>query len=343
MPYENISNIVENNFDQNTNPNVQELDLLSKNFPTNHESILKLFDIIRPVIPTKVPILITGEHGVGKEKLAKAIHIASGRSKSRFIEANCANLPQNFFDMELFGISKHYFSDIQSAQVQYFEVCTLMLDEVTHLNKHLQFGLLCVLKEQEKLLNQQTHTGKAVDARIIVCSTKNLHIEVNAGRFNSELLSKLNIIHLDIPPLRSRLSDLELYTQIFLNEFNVQYSKRCFLTISARQALEQYRWPGNLHELKNIIHRAVLLHSGEIKCENLEWININTPTEIAMTIPLPQITIAELEQYLILQTLRRHGGNRTHTAKALGISLRALRYKIKELLENGYEVSSNKE
>lgn len=346
MPYENILNTLtkSNQIDQIDCKPVQEPDLLSKNFPTKDENIWKLFEIVRPLIPTKVPILLTGEHGVGKEKFAKAIHIASGRSKSRFIEANCANLPQNFFEMELFGISNTYFSDIQSNHGNYFEVCTLMLDEVTNLDRHLQFNLLSVLKEQQKFLNQSTHTGRAVDARIIACSTKNLQIEVTAGRFSAELLSKLNIIHLEIPPLRMRPFDIDLYSELFFNEFKLQYSRQSILTASAKQALAQYTWPGNLDELKNVLHRAVLLHQNEIKCENLQWININTPTEIAMAISLPQITIAELEQYLILQTLRRHNGNRTHTAKALGISLRALRYKIKELLEYGYEIlGSNKD
>lgn len=314
-------------------------DPMSKHYPTRDEGLFKLFDTIHKIVPTKIPVLITGEQGVGKEKFAKAIHIASGQPKGRFIEANCANLPVNFFEMELFGIPKTYFSDTQPMTPQYFDVCTLMLDEVTNLDKHLQFNLLRILKEQENSPSR-THSGTAVDARIIACTVKNIQLEVNAGRFHAELFSKLNVIQIEIPPLRARTKDIDLYAEMFLTEFNTQYSKKISLTASAKQALRQYTWPGNIRELRNVLHRAVLLHSNDVSCENLEWININTPTEIAMATPLPQITINELEQHLILQTLRRYNGNRTHTAKALGISLRTLRYKLKELLKYGYEIDA---
>lgn len=317
---------------------LKKQDPMSKHYPTRDENIFKLFDTVHKIVPTKVPLLITGEQGVGKEKFAKAIHIASGQPKGRFIEANCSNLPVNFFEMELFGIPKTYFSDTQPMTPQYFDVCTLMLDEVSNLDKHLQFNLLRILKEQENTHSNRTHTGTAVDARIIACTVKNIQLEVNAGRFNAELLSKLNVIQIEIPPLRTRTRDIDLYSELFLAEFNAQYSKKISLTSSAKQALRQYTWPGNIRELRNVLHRAVLLHSNDVSCEDLEWININTPTEIAMATPLPQITVSELEQHLILQTLRRHNGNRTHTAKALGISLRTLRYKLKELLKYGYEI-----
>lgn len=340
MPETNILNnteqvkqieMLEVDFKKNQDP-------MSKHFPTKDEIVLGLFETVQKIVPTKIPILIIGERGVGKEKFSKTIHIASGKSKGRFIEANCANLPINFFEMELFGTQKTYFSDTEPMTPQYFDVCTLMLDEVTNLDKHLQFNLLKVLKEQDKYLQNPAHTGTAIDARIIACTSKNIQIEVNAGRFNAELFSKLNIIQIEIPPLRLRPKDINLYIEIFLAEFNAQYAKSIALTSSAKQALRQYTWPGNTRELRNVLHRAVLLHSHDVACEDLEWLNINTPTEIAMSIPLPQITVAELEQYLILQTLRRHNGNRTHTAKALGISLRALRYKLKELLKYGYEI-----
>ncbi len=313
-------------------------DLMSKHYATRDENVKKIFKVVQKVIPTNVPILVSGEHGVGKEKFAKAIHIAHDKDKSRFIEANCGNLPANFFELELFGIPKTYFSDTEQTLPQYFDVCTLMLDEVTNLDKHLQFSLLRVLREQERS-SQSQHTGTALDSRIIACSVKNLQVEVNAGRFSAELLSKLNVIHIEVPPLRTRTVDIDLYTEMFLSEFNKQYGKHISITAAAKQALRQYTWPGNVRELKNILHRAALLGNSEIGCADLQWINVNTPTEIAMASPLPQITVHELEQRLILQTLRRFNGNRTHTAKALGISLRTLRYKLKELTEFGYNIS----
>ena len=332
-PSENVKPLENLEVDSFTNQ-----DLMSKHYPTRDESVKKLFDVAYKVLSTNIPILVTGEHGVGKEKFAKAMHIAHDRVKSRFIEANCGNLPTNFFELELFGIPKTYFSDTEPQLPQYFDVCTLMLDEVTNLDKHLQFSLLRVLREQDKSPGTRFHTGTSLDARIIACSVKNLQVEVNAGRFNAELLSKLNVIQIEIPPLRNRITDIDLYAEMFIAEFNQQYSKKVLLTPAAKQALRQYTWPGNIRELKNILHRAALLGNDEIDCTDLQWINVNTPTEIAMSSPLPQITVHELEQRLILQTLRRFNGNRTHTAKALGISLRTLRYKLKELTEFGYDI-----
>jgi len=318
-------------------------DLMSKNFPTLDKNIKKLFNVVNKILPTNISVLLTGEHGVGKEKFAKAIHVAHNQIKSRFIEANCSNLPTNFFELELFGVPKTHFLDSETVTPQYFEICTLLLDEVTNLDKHLQFALLRVLREQEKNSQKRRYTGTALDARVIACSIKNLQAEVNAGRFNAELFSKLSVIHIEIPSLRNRMADIDLYADMFINEFNTQYNKHVKLTITAKQSLRQYTWPGNIRELKNILHRATLLGNTEIDCTDLKWINVNTPTEIAMSTPLPQVTVHELEQRLILQTLRRYNGNRTHTAKALSISLRTLRYKLKELIDFGYDINCDNE
>ena len=139
--------------------------------------------------------------------------------------------------------------------------------------------------------------------------------------------------------MRQRLVDIDFYSEIFLREFNIQFSKNVQLSPTAKQALRTYTWPGNTRELRNVIQRSVLLSTRDyIGVEELHLMKANSRTEVAMGDPLPQVTLMELEQRLILQTLRRMNGNRTHTAKALGISLRALRYKLNELVECGYEV-----
>ena len=305
-----------------------------RHFPTRDEKVYKILEIARTVAPTRVPVLITGETGTGKETLAKAVHIAGGRERGRFISANCSNLPQNFFEMEIFGVQNHGDFGIPSQP----EICTLMLDEVTELDDNMQQRLLKVLNEQENNRGA-LQRGTAADARVIACSYRNVQDEVNAGRFKQDLYFKLHVIHLELPPLRKRAVDIDYYSEIFLREFNIQFSKNVQLSPTAKQALRTYTWPGNIRELRNVIQRSVLLATSDyISVEELHLVKANSRTEIALSEALPQITLRELEQRLILQTLRRMNGNRTHTAKALGISLRALRYKLNELVACGYEV-----
>ena len=322
-------------FEQHRGYCISEEEIL-KYFPTRNEKIYKILEMVRAIAPTRVPVLITGESGTGKEMLAKTIHIASGKERGRFIVANCANLPNNFFEMELFRSSRS--QDFPASQDITFDICTLMLDEITDMDPNMQVKLLKVLKDQESNKGSQRKCFSS-DARMIVCTHKNIHDEVNAQRFRQDLFFKINVVLLEIPPLRTRPVDIDLYADMFVKEFNSQFSKSVQLSLTARQALRTYTWPGNVRELKNVIQRSVVLCNKDfISIEDLHLMRSNTRTEIAMADPLPQITLRELEQRLILQTLRRLSGNRTRTARALGISLRALRYKLNELVECGYEV-----
>jgi DNA-binding NtrC family response regulator len=305
-----------------------------RHFPSRDEQVFKVLEVARTIAPTKVPILVTGESGIGKEMLSKAIHIAGGRERGRFIMASCANLPQNFFEMEIFSNQRnnHDFSNRSN------ENCTLMLDEIADLDATMQLRLLRVLRDQDAGKGI-VRRGTAADARIIACTSKNLQDEVNAQRFRADLFYKIHVIHLEIPGLRARPIDIDFYSEIFLREYNMQFSKNVQLSPTARQALRTYTWPGNVRELRNVIQRAVLLTTRDyIGVDELHLVRANSRTEVALNDTLPQITLRELEQRLILQTLRRMNNNRTHTAKALGISLRALRYKLNELVECGYEV-----
>lgn len=309
-----------------------------RHYPTRDEKVYKLLEVARTIAPTKVPVLITGESGTGKETFSKAVHIAGGRERGRFVVASCSNIPPNFFEMEIFAPPKNNHDYKNMSQPRPFETCTLMLDEITDLDASMQLKLLRLLKEQE-VNKGALRKGTAVDARIIACSNKNLQDEVNAQRFRNDLYFKLHVIQLEIPPLRLRPVDIDFYSEIFLREFNIQFSKNVQLSPTAKQSLRTYTWPGNIRELRNVIQRSVLLSTRDyISVEELHLIRTNSRTEVAMGEPLPQVTLRELEQRLILQTLRRMNGNRTHTAKALGISLRALRYKLNELVECGYEV-----
>jgi DNA-binding NtrC family response regulator len=305
-----------------------------RHFPTRDEKMFKLLEVARTVAPTKVPILLVGESGTGKETISKAIHIAGGKERGRFVVASCANIPQNFFEMDLFTSSRH--NDFNLARSN--ETNTLMLDEVCELDAGMQMKLLKILKEQDSGKGL-VRRGTAADARIIACSNRNIQDEVNAQRFRNDLFFKLHVIQLEIPSLRTRPIDIDFYSEIFLREHNAQFSKNVQLSPTAKQALRTYTWPGNIRELRNVIQRSVLLATRDyIGVEELHLMKSNSRTEVAMSDALPQITLRELEQRLILQTLRRMNGNRTHTAKALGISLRALRYKLNELVDCGFEV-----
>ena len=340
--YPNSTNLGGANNYPNTLPlenenRISEEEML-RHYPTRDEKVFKLLEIARTIAPTKVPVLITGESGTGKETFAKSIHIAGGRDRGRFVVASCASIPANFFEMEIFNTQKntHDFNQINSGRI--YETCSLMLDEITELDASMQLKLLRILKEQD-VNKGVVRKGTASDARIIACSNRNLQDEVNAQRFRNDLFFKLHVIHLEIPPLRVRPVDIDFYSEICLREFNLQFSKNVQLSPTAKQALRTYTWPGNIRELRNVIQRSVLLATRDyISVEELHLIKANSRTEVAMGEHLPQVTLRELEQRLILQTLRRMNANRTHTAKALGISLRALRYKLNELVDCGYEV-----
>ena len=319
-----------------TSSNATAVENLRRNYPTRDENVLKLIEISSTVISTKLPFLISGESGTGKEMFSKAIHIASGAGKGRFVVANSSSIPENFFEMELFPLMRA--KNGYNFQPPEKENFTLMLNEIGDLSTALQFKLLRILEEQDG--NKfRPQIGSAVDARIIACTNKNMQDEVNSKRFRNDLFFKLQVIHLTLPPLRQRISDIDLCSEIFLREFNSQFSKNTQLSQTAKQSLRAYTWPGNIRELKNVIQHSVLLASkDQISAEDLHLLHTNSRTEVAMEDALPHVTLRVLEQRLILQTLRRLSGNRTHTAKALGISLRALRYKLNELVECGYEV-----
>jgi DNA-binding NtrC family response regulator len=315
------------NFDSPTTCTEEEM---LKNFPTRDEAVYKLLNISRVAASAKIPILITGESGSGKETLSKAIHIAGGKNRGKMMVANCSNLPQHFFEMDL--------SQRQGEYSRSLECSTLMMDEITSLDNNMQIKLLKILRDQD-LNKGSIKRGTLADSRIIACTVKNLQDEVSAQKFRQDLFFKLNGLSLEIPALRKRPLDIDYYSELFIKEFCNQFSKNVQLSPTAKQALRTYSWPGNVRELRSVIQRSVLLSTTDyIGVEELHMIKANSRTEVALSDSLPQITLRELEQRMILQTLRRMNGNRTHTAKVLGISLRALRYKLNELVDCGFEV-----
>ena len=290
------------------------------------------------IAPSETRILITGESGVGKEVVADVIHAWSTRAPGPLIKVNCAAIPETLLEAELFGHEKGSFTGAHARRIGRFEEAndgTIFLDEVAEMSPALQAKLLRVTQDgrfQRVGSNQEIHTN----ARILAASNRNLDDEVKAGRFREDLFYRLNVVELNVPPLRERREDILPLAGRFIEEI-AKGRARFSDTVAA--CLERYPWPGNVRELRNAMERAVLLsHSELILPEHL-------PTRVraaAENPPLPETgdveRLAEIERQAIMQALRQHDFNRTETAKALGISRRALLYKLQRFRELGYKV-----
>jgi len=290
------------------------------------------------IAPSESRVLITGESGVGKEVVADVIHAWSTRAAGPMVKVNCAAIPETLLEAELFGHEKGSFTGAHAQRIGRFEEAndgTIFLDEVAEMSPALQAKLLRVTHDgrfQRVGSNREIHTN----ARILAASNRNLDDEVKNGRFREDLFYRLNVVELNIPPLRERREDiLPLASRIIekLTKGRARFSE----TVSA--CLERYPWPGNVRELRNAMERAVLLSSSELILPE----HLPSRVRAAAENPPPPATtdverLAEIERQAILQALRQHDFNRTETAKALGISRRALLYKLQRFREQGFKV-----
>ncbi|KPK64285.1 Fis family transcriptional regulator [candidate division WOR_3 bacterium SM23_42] len=287
----------------------------------------------------KTTILITGESGVGKELLARAIHYNSTRADAPFLEINCAAIPETLMESELFGHEAGAFTDARRRKIGLLEKAdrgTVFLDEIADMPLPLQAKVLKVLEDQSfKRLGGTNQI--AVDIRIIAATNKNLKREIEAGNFREDLFYRLNVVPIAIPPLRERKDDIIPLTLHIIENFNTELH-RSFKGISAdaAKALHEYDWPGNVRELRNIIERTMALHSAEeISVDHL-------PTEITMQQGPPPViresleeekflSLEDLEKQYIKQVLKHTGGNKSKAARILGIHPTSLFRKIKKL------------
>ena len=283
-------------------------------------------------------ILITGESGVGKEVVADVIHAWSTRAAGPMIKVNCAAIPETLLEAELFGHEKGAFTGAHVRRIGRFEEAsdgTIFLDEVAEMSPALQAKLLRVTQDgrfQRVGSNREIRTN----ARILAASNRNLEDEVKAGRFREDLFYRLNVVELNVPPLRERREDILPLAGRFIEEI-AKGRARFSDTVAA--CLERYPWPGNVRELRNAMERAVLLSHSELILPD----HLPTRVRAAAENPPPPETadverLAEIERQAIMQALRQHDFNRTETAKALGISRRALLYKLQRFRELGYKV-----
>ncbi|HID54911.1 TPA: sigma-54-dependent Fis family transcriptional regulator [Candidatus Poribacteria bacterium] len=301
--------------------------------------MLKVLDLANRIASSKATVLIQGETGTGKEILARYIHRISSRGDKPFIPVNCGALPDTLVEDELFGHEKGAYTDAYSERKGKFELAdggTLFLDEITTLSPSAQVKLLRVLQEEEFERIGGTKPIK-VDVRIIAASNEDVKLSVQEGRFREDLFYRLNVVTIDLPPLRERREDIPLLVEHFIRKHSIRHEKKVkSISDEAMRALMSYNWPGNVRELENAIERAIILSEGEtIQIEDLpawiagEWEGSDEIEREGIFIPFG-MKIEDVERKLILETLRRVGGDKTKAARILGISRRTIYRKLQE-------------
>ncbi len=330
----------------------------------------QLFSLARDVAASEATVLITGESGTGKEVFARYIHENSNRKNGAFVAVNCAALPDNLIESELFGYEKGAFTGAVNRKPGKFELAdggTILLDELGEIPLHLQAKLLRVLQEKEIERLGGTKPVR-INVRILATTNRDLKKEVEAGNFREDLYYRLNVISIELPPLRDRKDDILELVSFFIEKYcQINGKNLCRLGDDARSALLAYDWPGNVRELEHTIERAVVLCRDDIINEKnlfLHGITINqflldkheisaasgdVPPQETEPSALPERavgitlggTIADMERELILNTLKQTDGNRTRAAEMLGITVRTLRNKLNEYREMGIDVSGD--
>ena len=291
----------------------------------------EVFDVIEQVARTKASVLITGESGTGKELVAQAIHQNSPRAKAPFVKLHCAALAETLLESELFGHEKGAFTGAVGRREGRFKQAdggTLFLDEIGEISPAIQVKLLRFLQERtfERVGGNET---VKVDVRIITATNRDLNAEAAAGKFREDLFYRLNVVNIEMPPLRARPSDLLPLATFFLHRFAKENGKRIDgFADDAVERIGAYRWPGNVRELENVMERAVVL------CDGLKLTAKHLPAGVGASsrssIRIPGSTMDEIERNAILATLEACGGRTTQAAQMLDISVRKIQYKLHE-------------
>ncbi len=301
----------------------------------------KVIDLAQRIATSDASVLITGESGTGKEVISRLIHQSSKRSNAAFISVNCAAIPENLLESELFGHEKGAFTGAVAKRIGKFEEAsggTLLLDEISEMHPHLQAKLLRAI--QERIIDPVGSSKSIkVDIRILATSNRDLWQHVQNGNFREDLYFRLNVINIDMPSLRDRPQDIQILAEHFIEKYaKANGTPIRPLSNQAIKLMEQHNWPGNVRELENTMHRSVLMSQGiEISADvvfpaGIKSLNGNEALDQNGPIVAPEgfvgKTVAEVEKDLIIETLDHCLGNRTHAANILGISLRTLRNKL---------------
>ncbi len=298
-------------------------------FVASAPSMQPVLELIAQVGPSDANVLITGEHGTGKEIVAKLLHAASLRARMSLVAVNAGGLPEGTFESEIFGHVKGAFTDARTDRVGRFELAnngTLFLDEIANVPLRQQAKLLRVLEtgELERVGSSQT---RRVDVRVLAATNANLREEAAAGNFREDLLFRLNTVEIHLPALRERREDIPLLAAHFLGRSKTRYRKQISdFSPAAMQAMMQYAWPGNVRELEHTVERAVLLARGE----QIEPANLAIASSRPQAGSADTMSIEEMEAQLIRKVLRRCDGNISQAADALGLSRAALYRRIEK-------------
>jgi DNA-binding NtrC family response regulator len=304
--------------------------------PVTHSSTMaSVLERIRRVAPMRATVLIYGESGVGKELVARAIHFASPRREQAFVALNCAAMPAQLIESELFGHEKGAFTGASARTRGKFELAhrgTLFLDEIGEMDPATQAKLLRVLEEKEFMRVGGDQSLK-VDVRVIAATNADLDARVASGTFRQDLYYRLKVVTITVPPLRERRADIPQLVEIFLDELSRGNAvRRKSVTPEAMVALQAYAWPGNVRELKNVLESLLVSTPDEtVDLDDLPPAIARRTSRIpAEQAVMPGTTLAQMERELIRRTLEHTGGNRTHSAQLLGIGVRTLQRKILE-------------
>jgi DNA-binding NtrC family response regulator len=293
--------------------------------------IQRVFDVIDQVAPSKATVLITGESGTGKELVANAIHQRSPRANGPFIKLHCAALAESLLESELFGHEKGSFTGALARKDGRFSLAdggTLFLDEIGEISGAIQVKLLRFLQEHEFERVGGTQTLR-VDVRVIAATNRDLLDEIAKGRFREDLYYRLNVVSIEMPPLRERRADIPALAKFFVDRYAGENAKAIDgVSAQALDVLMNYNWPGNIRELENAMERAVVLSSGPMIEPKSLPPNVKpmaAPTGMPV---IPGATMAELERYAIVETLKATAGSTSRAAEMLGISTRTIQYRL---------------
>ena len=297
----------------------------------------RVLETVAQVAPSEATVLITGGSGTGKEMIAGAIHFNSPRKDGQFVKINCAAITETLLESELFGHEKGSFTGAHRRKEGRFRLAhggSLFMDEISEMSLAMQVKLLRVLQEKE-LTRVGGEDVIKVDVRVIAATNKNLMEEIDAGRFREDLYYRLNVVTLDIPPLRERREDIPLLAQHFLQTFSKKNRKKIKgFTPQAMDHLLKYNWPGNVRELMNAVERGVVLaRSDYLDTEDFPLILKGGPAEeepLSKDVIPADLPLEEVEKVTILKTLELAGGNKSEAARRLGITRRTLHKKLKK-------------
>ncbi len=304
-------------------------------------AILKVYELIQRVAQTRANILITGESGTGKELVARAIHYTGPRKDQPFVTVNCGAIPEQLMESEFFGHEKGAFTGAIKTRDGYFAAAdsgTIFLDEIGEIPPALQVKLLRVIQEKSFMRVGST-VERAVDVQVVSATNRDLESAVSEGSFREDLFYRLNVITIDLPPLRERSSDIPLLARHFLQQYNQEYGREIDdISQEAINIMLNYGFPGNVRELENIIERGVIMETGTVITPASLPPVLTRPatngTVIGLRLPEDGLdlekTLAELEHQLINQALERCNHNKTKAAKLLGLSFRSFRYRLQK-------------